>query len=131
MKTATSTAIQATELHRWRIEEEQRIRESRKSEEGEKSRSEISEFDPHKLLSEEMKSIEDDGRISVSNNFVRYRKYTIEDIEEATANLSEAYKIGEGGYGPVFKCYLDHTAVAVKVLRPDATQGRSQFQQEV
>lgn len=128
---ATSTAIQATELHRWRIEEEQRIRESRKSEEGEKGRSEISEFDSHKLLSEEMKSIEEDGRMSVSNNFVRYRKYTIEDIEEATENLSESYKIGEGGYGPVFKCYLDHTAVAVKVLRPDATQGRSQFQQEV
>ncbi|KAL0312253.1 UNVERIFIED_CONTAM: U-box domain-containing protein 34 [Sesamum radiatum] len=27
--------------------------------------------------------------------------------------------------------YLDHTPVAVKVLRPDATHGRSQFQQEV
>ncbi|KAH7848284.1 hypothetical protein Vadar_000660 [Vaccinium darrowii] len=32
--------------------------------------------------------------------------------------------------GPVFKCFLDHTPVAVKVLRPDAAQGRSQFQQE-
>ncbi|KAJ6295197.1 hypothetical protein OIU78_023249 [Salix suchowensis] len=40
-------------------------------------------------------------------------------------------KIGEGGYGPVYKGYLDHTSVAIKVLRPDAAQGRSQFQQEV
>ncbi|KAK9269510.1 hypothetical protein L1049_001285 [Liquidambar formosana] len=64
---------------------------------------------------------------------VRYRKYTIEEIETATDFFSESRKIGGGGhgYGPIYKCYLDHTSVAVKVLRPDATQGRSQFQQEV
>jgi serine/threonine protein kinase len=45
--------------------------------------------------------------------------------------FSEKLKIGEGGYGPVYKCYLDHTPVAVKVLSPDAAQGKSQFQQEV
>lgn len=62
---------------------------------------------------------------------LRYRKYTIEEIEAATELFSESRKIGEGGYGPVYKSYLDHTPVAIKVLRPDAAQGRSQFQQEV
>ncbi|KAL6144952.1 hypothetical protein ACLB2K_055641 [Fragaria x ananassa] len=61
---------------------------------------------------------------------VRYRRYTIEDIEVATCNFLRARKIGEGGYGPVYKGELDHTQVAIKVLRPDAAQGRSQFQQE-
>lgn len=61
----------------------------------------------------------------------RYRRYTIEDIETATEFFSRARMIGEGGYGPVFKCYLDHTPIVVKVLRPDATQGRSLFNQEV
>ncbi|KAK4798938.1 hypothetical protein SAY86_024303 [Trapa natans] len=61
----------------------------------------------------------------------RYRRYPIEEIEAATENFAAARKIGEGGYGPVYKCYLDHTAVAIKVLRPDAAQGRSQFHQEV
>lgn len=61
----------------------------------------------------------------------RYRRYTIEEIEVATEYFAKSRKIGEGGYGPVFKCYLDHTPAAVKVLRPDAAQGRSQFQQEV
>lgn len=61
----------------------------------------------------------------------RYRRYTIEEIEIATNNFSSALKIGEGGYGPVYKCTLDHTLVAIKVLRPDAAQGESQFQQEV
>ena len=61
----------------------------------------------------------------------RYRRYTIEEIEVATDFFSEKRKIGEGGYGPVFKGILDHTLVAIKILRPDAAQGRSQFQQEV
>ena len=68
---------------------------------------------------------------ALSNNYVRYRKYTIEEIEAATNFFTESQKIGEGGYGPVYKCHLDHTPVAVKVLRPDAAQGRSQFQREV
>ncbi|KAH6761330.1 kinase with adenine nucleotide alpha hydrolases-like domain-containing protein [Perilla frutescens var. hirtella] len=67
----------------------------------------------------------------LSNNDDRYRKYTIEEIEVATNNFSGSMKIGEGGYGPVYKGKLDHTAVAIKVLRPDAAQGRKQFQQEV
>lgn len=62
---------------------------------------------------------------------VRYRKYTIEEIEDATEYFDEKYKIGEGGYGPVYKCYLDQTPVAVKALHPDAAQGMSQFKQEV
>ena len=52
-------------------------------------------------------------------------------VEETKDKFSEAMKIGEGGYGPVYKGKLDHTAVAIKVLRPDAAQGRKQFQQEV
>lgn len=60
-----------------------------------------------------------------------YRKYRIEEIEAATNSFSKACKIGEGGYGPVYVGELDHTQVAVQALHPDATQGRSQFQQEV
>ncbi|GAB2286476.1 hypothetical protein Dimus_020875 [Dionaea muscipula] len=68
---------------------------------------------------------------ALTQNDVRYRRYTIEEIEIATNYFSESLKIGEGGYGPVYKCTLDHTQVAIKVLRPDAAQGQSQFQQEV
>ncbi|GLJ44009.1 hypothetical protein SUGI_0917420 [Cryptomeria japonica] len=61
----------------------------------------------------------------------RYRKYSIEEIEKATDSFSESLKIGEGGYGPVYKGSLDHTAVAIKVLKTDAERGRHEFQQEV
>ena len=62
---------------------------------------------------------------------IRYRQYTLDEIEKATQNFSLSMKIGEGGYGPVFKGQIDHTHVAIKILRPDAHQGRKQFLQEV
>uniref|UniRef100_A0A0D9V296 RING-type E3 ubiquitin transferase n=1 Tax=Leersia perrieri TaxID=77586 RepID=A0A0D9V296_9ORYZ len=68
---------------------------------------------------------------AISSHDLRYRKYNIDEIELATERFSDALKIGEGGYGPVYRASLDHTPVAIKVLRPDAQQGRKQFQQEV
>lgn len=61
----------------------------------------------------------------------RFRRYPIEIIKRATNCFSESLKIGEGGYGPVYKGSLDHTTVAIKVLRTDADKGRHEFQQEV
>ncbi|KAI3983047.1 hypothetical protein MKX01_035328 [Papaver californicum] len=68
---------------------------------------------------------------ALAHNDVRYRKYTLDEIEAATNNFADDLKIGEGGYGPVYKALLDHTRVAIKVLRPDAAQGKKQFQQEI
>ncbi|AQK96204.1 lycopene epsilon cyclase1 [Zea mays] len=68
---------------------------------------------------------------AISNHDFRYRKYHIDEIEMATERFSDELKIGEGGYGPVYRASLDHTPVAIKVLRPDAHQGRKQFLQEV
>lgn len=59
------------------------------------------------------------------------RRYSIEEIETATNYFSTANKIGEGGYGPVYKGILDHTHVAIKVLRSDIAEGQAQFHQEV
>ncbi|XVF86840.1 hypothetical protein PTKIN_Ptkin18bG0074800 [Pterospermum kingtungense] len=67
----------------------------------------------------------------LANNKPVYRKYTIDEIEAGTNYFARSNKVGEGGYGPVFKATLDHTAVAVKVLRPDISQGQRQFQKEV
>jgi len=97
----------------------------------------IAELEAQKRMSVEMKSNSDSDQRkrtigdSVLNSPARYRRYTIEEIEEATNYFSNSLKIGEGGYGPVYRAELDHTVVAIKVLKPDAAQGRSQFQQEV
>ncbi|XP_015973700.1 U-box domain-containing protein 34 isoform X1 [Arachis duranensis] len=61
----------------------------------------------------------------------RYRIYTMDEIKEATNFFSEDLVIGEGGYGKVYKCTLDHTPVAVKVLHPDAINKKEEFLKEV
>ncbi|KAI4329465.1 hypothetical protein L6164_021724 [Bauhinia variegata] len=142
------------ELNHWRVEEEKKMEESRLSQEAalaiaekEKARSrlametaeaqkKIAEVETHKRASVEMKALKEAEEMrklldNLARSDARYRRYRIEEIEEATEFFSQSRKIGEGGYGPVYKCYLDHTPVAVKVLRPDAAQGKSQFQQEI
>lgn len=142
------------ELHRWKVEEEQKLEEARLAEEAalalverEKAKAKaaieaaeasqrIAELEAQKRIHAEMKVLKETeekkrAQDALSHTDLRYRKYTIDEIEVATEYFAEARKIGEGGYGPVYKCYLDHTQVAIKVLRPDAAQGRSQFQQEV
>ncbi|CAA7033076.1 unnamed protein product [Microthlaspi erraticum] len=153
-KEALTAKQKATELQRWKLEEERKLEEARLAEEAalaiaekEKAKSKaameaaeaaqrIAELESKKRVNAEMKALKDSEEktkalTALANSDVRYRKYSIEEIERATEYFAEKYKIGEGGYGPVYKCYLDHTPVAVKVLRPDAAQGRSQFQQEV
>ncbi|KAK7351445.1 hypothetical protein VNO77_10921 [Canavalia gladiata] len=153
-KEAITAQQKAVELQRWKLEEERRLEEAKLAEEAaltsaEKERAKskaaieaaeaqkrIAEMEAQKRLNVEMKALREseenkkvrDASVSVD---IRYRRYTIEEIEAATEFFSVSLKIGEGGYGPVFKCLLDHTPVAVKVLRPDAAQGRSQFQREV
>ncbi|OIV97779.1 hypothetical protein TanjilG_12536 [Lupinus angustifolius] len=153
-KEALTAQQKAVELQRWKLEEERRLEEARLAEEAalmiaekEKAKSRaaieaaeaqkrIAELEAQKRLNAEMKALKEaDAKKraldALGNIDVRYRRYSIEDIEAATEFFTESLKIGEGGYGPVFKCLLDHTPVAVKVLRPDAAQGRSQFQREV
>ncbi|KAK2965457.1 hypothetical protein RJ640_008251 [Escallonia rubra] len=149
-KEALTAQQKTVELHRWQIEEERRLEEARIAEEAAKLAAEqekakcraaiekaeaaqrIAQMESERRRNAEMKAIKRQNVLNtLSQNDFRYRRYTIDQIEEATEYFSESRKIGEGGYGPVFKCFLDHTPVAVKVLRPDAAQGRSQFQQEV
>ncbi|KAJ6745195.1 U-BOX DOMAIN-CONTAINING PROTEIN 34-LIKE [Salix koriyanagi] len=149
------TAKQKTrELQRWKMEDEQKLEEARLAEEAalavaekEKAKSKaaieaaeaaqrIAELESRKRINAEMKARKEaeekrKALDALANTDVRYRRYSIEEIEAATNCFAQSLKIGEGGYGPVYKCYLDHTPVAIKVLRPDAAQGRSQFQQEV
>ncbi|GMI81080.1 hypothetical protein like AT2G24370 [Hibiscus trionum] len=150
---ALSAKKMAIQLQSWKMQEEQKKEETRLAGEAALSLAEmekakckvtieaaqatqrIAKLEAQKRMNIERKaSIDAEEMTTTLNSFghrLRYRKYTIEEIKTATENFSPSRKIGEGGYGPVYHCNLDHTPVAIKVLRPDATQGQSQFQQEV
>ncbi|CAN6216494.1 unnamed protein product [Urochloa humidicola] len=59
------------------------------------------------------------------------RQYSRHEIELATDYFSDAKKIGEGGYGNVYRCILDHTEVAVKVIQQDSNDKIDEFLREV
>ncbi|CAI8619652.1 unnamed protein product [Vicia faba] len=142
-KEALTAKQRAVELQRWKSDEQKKTSDAKLSQEtalAERAKSKvameaaeasrkIAELEAQKRISAEMKS--NTGGDSFLLGPVRYRRYSIEEIEEATKYFSNSLKIGEGGYGPVYRAELNHTAVAIKVLKPDATQGRSQFQQEI
>ncbi|KAE8714035.1 peptidyl-prolyl cis-trans isomerase CWC27-like protein [Hibiscus syriacus] len=153
-KEALTAKRKAEELHQWKMEEARKFEEAKQAGEAalamvEKEKAKckaameaaeaarkLAEMEAHRRRQAELKAKKEaDEKTRALNvlakNDVRYRKYTIEEIEEATENFVATNKIGEGGYGPVFKGKLDHTPVAIKVLRPDAAQGKKQFQQEV
>ncbi|CAL1376578.1 unnamed protein product [Linum trigynum] len=65
------------------------------------------------------------------NPIVQFREYNIQDIEMSTNHFAPSKKIGEGGYGPVYKGIINDVPVAIKVVRPDLSQGQKQFQKEV
>lgn len=60
-----------------------------------------------------------------------FAEFYFHEIEEATETFNPALKIGEGGYGCIYRGLLRHTQVAVKMLHPHSLQGPSEFQQEV
>ncbi|KAM4128666.1 hypothetical protein ACJW30_02G183800 [Castanea mollissima] len=138
----------AMELHHWKLAEERKLDEVRLAEEAalsiaekERARSKaaakrIAELETQKRANEKIKALKEAEQArrvldNLAQSDLKYRRYTIEEIERATNFFSESLKIGEGGYGTVYRCFLDHTPVAVKVLRQDAAQGRSQFLREV
>ncbi|XP_034208094.1 U-box domain-containing protein 52-like [Prunus dulcis] len=143
----------AKEVNRWKLEEELRLEEARTVEEAalslvgkEKAKcraameaaeaaQRIAELETQKRRNVELKALKEaeHRKTALESNAydLRYRKYTIEEIETATNDFSAGYKIGEGGYGPVYRGELDHTPVAIKVLRPDAAHGEEQFKKEV
>nr|GMC78715.1 putative receptor-like protein kinase At4g00960 [Ipomoea batatas] len=53
-------------------------------------------------------------------------------IQNATDNFSEANKLGEGGFGPVYKGKLENgLEIAVKRLSENSRQGNLEFKNEV
>ncbi|XP_043707153.1 U-box domain-containing protein 35-like [Telopea speciosissima] len=60
-----------------------------------------------------------------------YAIFTWEEIVSATSSFSDNLRIGMGAYGTVYKCSLNYTTAAVKVLHSKESQWTKQFEQEL
>lgn len=69
-------------------------------------------------------------RISMATEALN-TEFSAVELEQATRSFDEVLKIGEGGFGCVYKGSLRSTTVAIKLLHPKSLQGQSEFNQEV
>lgn len=49
-----------------------------------------------------------DGRKFEENSNIKLTFFSLETIVAATSNFSIDNKLGQGGFGPVYKVYFDH-----------------------
>ncbi|KAL6651189.1 hypothetical protein ACP70R_010114 [Stipagrostis hirtigluma subsp. patula] len=57
-------------------------------------------------------------------------KFSLIELQQATQGFDPTFKIGEGGFGSVYKGFLRNTTVAIKLLHPQSMQGQLEFHQE-
>ncbi|GAB4824394.1 hypothetical protein Ancab_007281 [Ancistrocladus abbreviatus] len=69
--------------------------------------------------------------IGFLENMPELVEFSMLDVQIATCNFSVSFKLGEGGYGCVYKGELLDKTVAIKKLHAHNMQGPSQFQKEV
>ncbi|XP_027929907.1 receptor-like protein kinase FERONIA, partial [Vigna unguiculata] len=70
------------------------------------------------------------GSSSLPTNLCRH--FSIADIKAATNNFDELFIVGVGGFGNVYKGYIDgSTPVAIKRLKPGSQQGLDEFMNEI
>ncbi|KAK3130699.1 hypothetical protein QOZ80_6BG0496800 [Eleusine coracana subsp. coracana] len=83
------------------------------------------------VANKETKHVEP-GAVDKANDSLTREDYSKQKAETVANLLStEKAKIGEGGYGNVYKCFLDHTEVAVKVIQQDSSDKIDEFLREV
>ncbi|KAI4369880.1 hypothetical protein MLD38_018277 [Melastoma candidum] len=89
------------------------------------------QFERDNALREAEELRRNQGNFSGSSLSQYYTEFPFPEIVEATQNFHPSLKIGEGGYGSIFKGSLRHTTVAIKILHEQGMQGPKEFQQEV
>ncbi|THU52816.1 hypothetical protein C4D60_Mb10t07920 [Musa balbisiana] len=58
-------------------------------------------------------------------------EFTLSDLQTATCEFSESFKLGQGGYGCLYKGEIMNRTVMIKRLHQHNVRGQVEFQQEV
>ena len=71
------------------------------------------------------------GVIGFAEEFPELAEFSLSDLQNATCNFSESFKVMEGGDGSIYKGEMLGRTVAIRKLHPHNMQGSSEFHQEV
>ncbi|KAK2413159.1 receptor protein kinase FERONIA [Trifolium repens] len=87
-------------------------------------------FESHIEMEESSWKTKGEGLSTLPSHLCRY--FTIAEIKAATNNFDDIFIIGVGGFGNVYKGYIDEvTPVAIKRLKPGSQQGVNEFMNEI
>ncbi|KAK2413152.1 receptor protein kinase FERONIA [Trifolium repens] len=87
-------------------------------------------FESHLEMEESSWETKTEGTSILPSHLCRY--FTIVEIRAATNNFDDIFIIGVGGFGNVYKGYIDGvTPVAIKRLKPGSQQGINEFMNEI
>lgn len=67
----------------------------------------------------------------IKGSSVAPRRFRLKELRKATGNFNPKNKLGRGGFGTVYKGFLENKDVAVKRVSKDSTQGKQEFIAEV
>ncbi|XP_018684785.2 U-box domain-containing protein 33 isoform X1 [Musa acuminata AAA Group] len=85
----------------------------------------------HELSQQERVHQKNEEATTSTRGAEHFSEFSLSELEQATENFHEASKIGEGGYGCVYKGSLRHTTVAIKRLNPQGKQRTAEFRREI
>ena len=71
------------------------------------------------------------GVIGFAVELPELAEFSLSDLQNATCNFSESFKVREGGYGCIYKGEMLGRTVAIRTLHPHNLQGPAEFHQEV
>ncbi|KAE9585711.1 putative protein kinase RLK-Pelle-RLCK-IXb family [Lupinus albus] len=71
------------------------------------------------------------GVIGIPEELPELAEFSPSDLQNATCNFSESFKICQGGYGCIYKGEMLGRTVAIKKFHPCNVQGPAEFHQEV
>ncbi|XP_041026695.1 probable L-type lectin-domain containing receptor kinase S.5 [Juglans microcarpa x Juglans regia] len=67
----------------------------------------------------------------IKGSSVAPRRFRLKELRKATGNFNLKNKLGRGGFGTVYKGFLENKEVAVKRVSKDSTHGKQEFIAEV
>ncbi|KAI0509839.1 hypothetical protein KFK09_010436 [Dendrobium nobile] len=69
--------------------------------------------------------------IGLGSDSLDFKEFPLSDLQTATFGFSDAFMIGQGGLGCVYKGEMLNRSVAIKKFHHHSIQGQREFQQEV
>ncbi|KAI9081867.1 hypothetical protein K1719_036129 [Acacia pycnantha] len=71
------------------------------------------------------------GVIGFAEELPELAEFSLSDLQNATCNFSESFKIAQGGYGCIYKGEMLGRTVAIRKFHPHNTHAPTEFHQEV